>query len=136
MLTICTLPFAIASIVVAHDDWDNTCQGQDRSGIDLDVWLLTHGIVTLSFVVGAYIVSTLVCIYDGISAFWTRIVSVYTIFIMFFLVAWDILGAIILERSHSECLKSRQGLGILSLILLILAALSALSSICSRHRSN
>lgn len=127
------LGLGIASFVIAEDNKYATC---DKSFMDLSVWLNVNG--ALNIVFSIIILLLLILTFRAILAGVIGLVVLYYIH-LFFTVAWNIVGAIILFRDSMSCLDQTPALWIMTLICLIFQWISIVTyicNLCSRSRQN
>lgn len=127
------LAFNIAAIVVAVENADDPCQGNDKSHVSLHGWLLVSGIVGL----GVTVIQALSML--GVIAFdWENCFifgAATTVLNSFFVLAWFIVGIVVVARSNSSCVDDSTSLGVMSVIMLVLEGLAVWGMCCTKSTS-
>lgn len=124
-----SLAFNIAAIVVSTEHADDPCQGPDKSHVSLHGWLLVSGIVgvCVSVIMAGSLCGLLV--FEWENCFFPA--AVVTILNSLFVLAWFIVGVVIVARSNHSCVDDSTPLGVMSVIMLVIQGLSVCSMRCT-----
>lgn len=134
VLTILGLPVPIASVVIANQNMEDSCQSMDSIGLSLSSWLLGAGIVGLVLILS---LATLVIMFSCHPNAAGVTTIALMIFNALFQMIYTTIGAVVLFRSNMDCLNNGTDLGVMSLVVLIFYWISILTSCCSsKSKSN
>lgn len=124
----------ISSLAIASEDGNNSCQGIDKTGITLKIWLNVQGSTgiassVLAILIVVIIVNSGSCNGDYSTCF--KLLTVVTYILLgLFKFAWFIIGIIITARSHGNCVANGSDIGIMTVIALSFGVLGISSGCC------
>lgn len=123
-----SLGFNIAAIVVAVQEADDPCQGTDKTHISLHEWLLITGIVGLcvTIVVTASFCGMFAMEWEACGCLGLSVIALNSLFI----IAWFVLGIVLVARSNSSCVDDSTSLGVMSVIMLVIQGLGVWGICC------
>lgn len=133
---------SVASFVIAGQSTNITCDG---SMMPLPIWLNVNAAVTMAFctIIIIFIIALLVSVFKlmendsddemvvGIIASFMLIFYVTIVIFTFFLLAWNIVGAVSLFRDSMDCLNQAKPLWAMVLACLIFQWISMFTNWCS-----
>ena len=118
-----SLGFGIASFVIAGQNQNLPC---DHSFIYLTTWLITNAAVNLGTIL---LIIIMIVLFLKLKIIFFGIVTLCLLWLnILFLIAWSIVGAILLFRDGMDCQEQGSALWIMTLIALILDWLTIINS--------
>ena len=109
----CALPFIVLTFVFSITNWDASCQfEEDNPMMKLSVWLLVTGCVNV-LLLAVYLICYLT---------WECIVGVIGYLCVIccaslFVIAWAVVGGVVLFRDSLDCVKDATPLGVWATII-------------------
>ena len=115
LITIPTAAVAIASYVVAGQNWDSTCSS---GWLTLQTWLIINSTLSMGYVVGGFLLLFLYCHLNQKS--FSACFVLATLVIVPVKVIWNIIGAAVLFGNGGPCLSQGSSLWSMTLAVLLI----------------